>query len=466
MERISLENWAPSPEDPTHMHYAGPRTAQEVFQELYQRLEGMGYLPDEYFDMDDGWLNGRMIPKDADVFCTTDYGGSEGIYVDVYLKWFEEGKPITKCFALGKTLGETGTDLDRMFLISSAITKAFHGDHGTYARYIRTGEDPTQEDAIIHLSGTERRILLDTLVEHRIQLVEEAAGMEQVIRRIAGTISEYINEVGQRPMRLSDYDKTVLSIQDGALEVFKETYPKAREQAVELLTQAAARPGTVGRQMCALILADATGLSYERYLGACKKAVGTGDLDRVRLFIEQAEHCVKDLAPSLYGELITHAYAEDQRHISDALIRQATPGQIAAAPSVTLYLPAVNGDFPTAQALVEKGIDASGHATQILHTVYASHNGWMAEYLLENGMRVDVKNLSALQACITNDGLKGAQLLLDRGMDLERYLCWTKENRLSTAGHEGVLKALEDHWEHRSDTSGQSPSEPGGLTLG
>ena len=73
----------------------------------------MGLMPDEYFLLDREWENGREIPKGADIFCTTDYGESEGAYVDVYLKWYEDGKPITKSFATGKTLGEAGYDLDR-----------------------------------------------------------------------------------------------------------------------------------------------------------------------------------------------------------------------------------------------------------------------------------------------------------------------------------------------------------------
>ena len=110
------------------------RSAQEVFEELKHRLESQGYLPDEYFLLDYEWENGRKIPENAGIFCTTDYGGSEGVYLDVYLKWYEGGEPVTKGFITGKTLGESGNDLDRMFLISSAITKAFHGDHTTHAR--------------------------------------------------------------------------------------------------------------------------------------------------------------------------------------------------------------------------------------------------------------------------------------------------------------------------------------------
>ena len=106
MDIIELERWKPSEANPHKLEYAGQPVAQEVFEELKHRLEGMGYLPDEYFLLDDHWKDGREIPKDADIFCTTDYGASEGVYLDVYLKWYEEGKPITRSFITGKTLGE------------------------------------------------------------------------------------------------------------------------------------------------------------------------------------------------------------------------------------------------------------------------------------------------------------------------------------------------------------------------
>ena len=92
MKKIELEQWEPFPGDPRRMQYAGQRVAQEVFEKLKHRLESMGYLPDEYFLMDREWENGREIPKDADIFCTTDYGGNEGVYLDVYLKWYEDSR--------------------------------------------------------------------------------------------------------------------------------------------------------------------------------------------------------------------------------------------------------------------------------------------------------------------------------------------------------------------------------------
>ena len=139
MEIIEFDRWKPSVDDPRKVEYAGQRTAQEVYEELKHRLDGQGYLPDEYFLLRDEWKNGREIPRDADLFCTVDYGASEGVYVDVYLKWYDEKqkKSVTESFIVGKTLGENGNDLDRMFLTASAITKAVHGDHATHARYMR-----------------------------------------------------------------------------------------------------------------------------------------------------------------------------------------------------------------------------------------------------------------------------------------------------------------------------------------
>ena len=168
MKIIELEKWNPSADDSRKREYAGQRTAQEVFEELKHRLEIQGYLPDEYFLLDSLWENGREIPKDANIFCTADYGGSEGVYLDAYIRWPEYNQLITRKFFTGKTLGENGNDLDRMFLISSAITKAFYGDHATHTRYMKIGgvEDDTG-GAVVHLSQQEQRTIINALVEQR-----------------------------------------------------------------------------------------------------------------------------------------------------------------------------------------------------------------------------------------------------------------------------------------------------------
>ena len=236
MDIIELERWKPSEANPHKLEYAGQPVAQEVFEELKHRLEGMGYLPDEYFLLDGHWKDGREIPKDADIFCTTDYGASEGVYLDVYLKWYEDGKPITRSFITGKTLGENGNDLDRMFLTASAITKAFHGDHATHARYMKIGG--VEEDtggSVVHLSQQEQKVIIEALVEQRERQEQAMGQTEQLLRRMTGSITEYVNTVGMRPLRMSDFDKAVLAIQDGELEAFKKYAARIPYQQEETL---------------------------------------------------------------------------------------------------------------------------------------------------------------------------------------------------------------------------------------
>lgn len=153
MKPIDLAIWEPNPEDPRYLRYVGQPVAEDVFRELENRLKESGFLPDEYFLMDPEWEHGRKVPKGADIFCTTDYGGSEGIYVDAYFKWHEDGKPVTRSFATGKTLGESGYDLDRMFLTASAITKAFHGE----------GWHNEQAGIVLCLNAEEKNALAETL---------------------------------------------------------------------------------------------------------------------------------------------------------------------------------------------------------------------------------------------------------------------------------------------------------------
>ena len=218
MKQIEFERWAPDAENPRKLTYAGQRTAEEVFQDLTAQLDSVGYLPDEYFLMDMHWKNGREIPKDADFFCKTDYGGSEGIYLDVYLEWQEGDKPKKECFITGKTLGESGADLDRMFLISAAITKAFRGDNSVHARYMVVGgKSEPAETMSLHLSPDEQRLVAQALAEQRIRLGQQAEGEEKLLRRMTGSVTEYMDAAGLSK-RLDENDRALLFQHDGEQE--------------------------------------------------------------------------------------------------------------------------------------------------------------------------------------------------------------------------------------------------------
>lgn len=218
MKQIEFERWEPDAENPHKLNYAGQRTAEDVFHELEARLNSVGYLPDEHFTMDWRWEHGRQIPKGADFFCKTDYGGSEGIYLDVYLEWQESDTPKRECFIIGKTLGESGADLDRMFLISAVITKAFRGDSGVHARYmVVRGQAETKETMTLHLSPDEQRLVAQALAEQRIRLGPQAEGEEKLLRRMTGSVTEYMDAAGLAD-RLTESDRALLAQHDGAPE--------------------------------------------------------------------------------------------------------------------------------------------------------------------------------------------------------------------------------------------------------
>lgn len=473
MDVIEFDRWKPSPDNPRKLEYDGQRTAEDVFEQLQFRLDGQGYLPDEYFELRGEWEGGREIPRDADLFCTVDYGGSEGIYVDVYLKWYDEKqkKSITSSFIVGKTLGESGNDMDRMFLTASAITKAFHGDHATHARYMQVG-GPEEDTGgrVVHLSQQEEKVIIEALVEQRERQEAAMGQAEQLLRRMTGSITAYMDTVGQRPLRLSDYDKAVLAVRDGELSAFRELYPRVRDQARELLIETAGRPGVVGRQMTLLLVADTERFPEPAYRTACQKAIAINDSVKVAFMLEQAESHVNDLSLSFYGEMACYAYC-DHHHIAKEIIKQCTNEQIAAAPPLLLELFAAEPDYGMLSTLVEKGISGGNSAERTLHMLtYEGRNSWIAEDLLEKRMWVDVNDYRTLNACVENGAVSVAKLLLDGGMDFEQY-----QQRFPNSGSPETLQALEEHWaelQAQTQTQGSVESEQaqkpeiGGMNLG
>ncbi|MDD3229974.1 MAG: ankyrin repeat domain-containing protein [Oscillospiraceae bacterium] len=462
MNTIDFDIWEPNPERPGTVRRVGQRAAQEVFAELQHRLESTGYLPDEYFLMADEWRNGKEIPEGAYFYCNVDYGGSEGVYLDVCLKWYDKQteQNITRSFITGKTLGETGSDLDRMYLIASAVTKAFNGDRAAHARYIRLGEPDAPNGMTMHLNQEEQRLLIDSLVERRNGLQKEFTGVEQLLRRVTGSITEFINEVGERPLKISDYDMAVLAIEDGDLPAFQAAYAKVPDKAPHLLLLAAGRPGTVGRKMTMLVLADAKELTGEQYLGASKRAVDTGDVEKVRLFYEQAERCVADLPKTYYGDVISHAYGE-KNHIAKALLMQATPEQIAGASPHLLQQVAFRDDYSTVFELVKKGIHTDEVAADMIRAFQRSP--WAVTHLLEQGMEIEPHNYGALHACINAGNTEAAKMLLDRGMDFGNYTEWRRNRPIE---NNEAFEAVQEHWKQNMDGPNAEQQQAGIPQIG
>lgn len=405
------------------------RSGQEVYEELKHRLEGMGYLPDEYFLLDDVWEDGKVVPRDADLFCTTDYGASEGIYLDVRLIWYgEDGKPVIKTFATGKTLGESSSDMDRMFLISSAITKAFHGEHGAYARFQRLEDGTKAEGVVLHLSPKERRILMDALLEQRIRQEAQMTSTEQLLRRMTGSITAYMDEVGARPQHMSTADRAVLAVRDGELYAFSSLALQVMlpEEYGRLLTAAAGRPGAVGRRMTKLMLGRKAPYPEDVWLDACKRAVDTGDLQRVQMMLDRTMDKVDNPSPSLPGEVLQYAYLQNPAMGSE-LIRRAAPEQVAAAPSKLLCAAAYARDLPMLTELLQKGLQPGDHAAPLLLPLLTAYDGQRVAHLLKDSLQVRPEDYDAMNVCLREHAPEAAEALLGQGMKLDGYLAWAAE---------------------------------------
>ena len=445
------------------------RSGQEVYEELKHRLEGMGYLPDEYFLLDDVWEDGKVVPRDADLFCTTDYGASEGIYLDVRLKWYgEDGKPVIKTFATGKTLGESSSDMDRMFLISSAITKAFHGEHGAYARFQRLEDGTKAEGVVLHLSPKERRVVMDALLEQRMRQEAQMTSTEQLLRRMTGSITAYMDEVGARPLHMSTADRAVLAVRDGELYAFSSLALQVTkpEERCSLLVESAGRPGAVGRRMAKLMLGAKTPYPENVWLDACKRAVDTGDLQRVQMMLDRTMDKVANPSPSLPGEVLQYAYLQNPAMGSE-LIRRAAPEQVAAAPSKLLCAAAYARDLPMLTELLQKGLQPGDHAAPLLLPLLTAYDGQRVAHLLKDGLRVRPEDYDAMNVCLREHAPEAAEALLGQGMKLDGYLAWAAERgtMLDNRARE-ILEELkvQQNQAHSVQQQGSGPVL-GGLSL-
>lgn len=337
--------------------------------------------------------------------------------------------------------------MDRMFLISSAITKAFHGDRGQYARCVKLGPEEKGGDMVVNLTPAEQRIFIGALMERRERMLEQTDGVEQLLRRMTGSITAYMDLVGERPLHMSDHDRASLAIRDCELTAFKELLPKCADTLDSLLVEAAGRSGDVGRKMTIEVVAAASRISEGAYRQATRNAVDIGDTERVKFLMEQAQHMVEGMDATYHGEIIDYACMHN-RSMGRALVNYAPDEWIAAAPPDLLYHATLhpNQDCSLADELVRKGAPCGDQAWTILNQLTSGGNAWIAAMLLRDGMKVPADDYGALDACVRNGALDAAKILIEHGVDYDRYLEWASAHETGDRDAE-TLETLMEHWD-------------------
>ena len=128
-------------EDGIHLKLVGMMKAEDAFRALKNHLESVGLLPDEYFS---GGLYDKKqeLPKNYEAICNTNWGGSEGIYIDISLLYRDDDSGELKFFKLatGKTLGQSGDDFVLMSRIAAECSMMLNG-YGTIVKVTETKEE-------------------------------------------------------------------------------------------------------------------------------------------------------------------------------------------------------------------------------------------------------------------------------------------------------------------------------------
>lgn len=324
---------------------------------------------------------------------------------------------------------ETISNNPRMFLISSAITKAFHGENAAHSRFLQEDGQEDTGGSIFHLSTAEQKTLIGALVEQRERQESAMTQTEQLLRRMTGSITAYMDVVGQRPLHMNDYDRAVLTIRDGELEAFKTLLPDLRDRAEALFIQAAGRPGTMGRKMTMLMLDNHYTLPLATYRLACKKTIDTGDTVKVDFLLDQAPTHVEKLPLVFYGELAYYAYSY-HGNITNHIIDRCTPEQVEQFPGKLLHDAILRSDLTTPWKLVQKGINGDKCIVDIIDFCARTRKEGKVRQLLQDGLKISAGNFPALWACIQHRFTDCAKLLLENGMDFDAFKQWASERHI------------------------------------
>ena len=107
MEKIrtfELDRWS-EPDEQHRVRHIGMADAKETFEKLETHLKEKGMLPDEYFLYDvDMRTKARELPDFNFAMCVPNFGGSEGIYLDIDLIYCDEDGNRKACGLLRERL--------------------------------------------------------------------------------------------------------------------------------------------------------------------------------------------------------------------------------------------------------------------------------------------------------------------------------------------------------------------------
>lgn len=126
---IDSDIWS-EPDERRRVQHLGMIKAKDAFEQLYTHLQANNMLPDDYFLFSENdFRNDAELPEFNTAVCHTDFGGSEGIYIDIDL-FCVDGKSVH--FATGKTLDDDADTFFKMSRIAAECSLMLNGRGGKF----------------------------------------------------------------------------------------------------------------------------------------------------------------------------------------------------------------------------------------------------------------------------------------------------------------------------------------------
>ena len=135
IKSFEVDRWSERDEHGRVKHI-GMLKLGEVFEMLKEHLIRMEMLPDEYFLFNRGeWNEDWELPDYEYALCVPNFGGNEGIYLDISLVYRDEQECRRRLdFATGKTLDEDADAFLKMARIAAECSMMLNGRGAHYAK--------------------------------------------------------------------------------------------------------------------------------------------------------------------------------------------------------------------------------------------------------------------------------------------------------------------------------------------
>lgn len=139
IKSFEVDRWSEKDEKGRVKHI-GMLKMGEVFEMLKEHLSSKDMLPDEYFLISQNdWNEDWELPDYDYAICIPNFGGSEGIYLDISLVYDDEQKQRRHMrFVTGKTLEESADAFLKMARVAAECSLMLNG-HGS--RYRKSDVD-------------------------------------------------------------------------------------------------------------------------------------------------------------------------------------------------------------------------------------------------------------------------------------------------------------------------------------